>query len=84
MASNVPTKAEQESDDLTTCCVCFEVFNERDRQPKFLTCHHTYCLSCIKVSTVNLTFFYSTTEAFFLLTENGSCHSSHLPQVQSC
>ena len=37
MASNVPTEAEQESDDLTTCCVCFEVFNERDRQPKFLT-----------------------------------------------
>ena len=53
MASNEPTTAEQESDDLTTCCVCFEVYNEGDRKPKFLSCFHTHCLVCIKVSGLN-------------------------------
>ena len=50
MASNVATEAVQESDDLTICCVCMEVYNEGNRKPKSLSCHHTYCVTCIKVS----------------------------------
>ena len=79
MASNTETTAEQESEDLTTCCVCFEVYNEGDRKPKFISCHHTYCLGCIKVSNKGLSYlclFCSFLLTLLLiivsLTENGS------------
>ena len=49
MASNSATTVEEEMKDLTTCCVCMEVYNEGDRKPKFISCHHTYCITCIKV-----------------------------------
>ena len=40
---------EEEMKDLSTCCVCMEPYNDLERKPKFLRCHHTYCLQCIKV-----------------------------------
>lgn len=41
---------EEQSEDLSTCCVCLELYHEENRKPKFLSCHHTLCLNCIKVS----------------------------------
>jgi len=42
VANNDATTAEEESDDLTTCCVCMEVDNAGDCKPKSLSCHHTH------------------------------------------
>ena len=42
---------EEEMKDLSTCCVCMEPYNDLERKPKFIPCHHTYCLHCIKVWT---------------------------------
>ena len=38
-------------EDLTTCCVCFNNFDDKERKPKFLTCKglHTVCLVCVQV-----------------------------------
>ena len=38
-------------DDLTTCSVCFNYFDDRERKPKFLPCKslHTLCLVCVQV-----------------------------------
>lgn len=44
MASNY---VEEQSEDLSTCCVCLEFYDVENRKPKFLTCHHTLCLNCI-------------------------------------
>ncbi len=35
--------------DQSHCAVCFRSYNEIDRKPKFLSCHHYFCLACIKV-----------------------------------
>ena len=32
-----------------TCIICQEEYNLDLRQPKMLHCHHTFCLSCLKV-----------------------------------
>jgi len=42
--------SKEESEDLTSCSVCFFKFDMVERKPKFLPCSHTFCLSCIKVS----------------------------------
>ena len=42
---------EEESDDLSTCCICFHPYDDSEREPKYLCLHHhNYCLKCIKVS----------------------------------
>ncbi|KAI9558340.1 hypothetical protein GHT06_015093 [Daphnia sinensis] len=41
------TSAVHEPDDLNTCAVCFEQYNFVDRLPKFLSCLHTFCISCL-------------------------------------
>lgn len=38
-----------EEDDLLTCSVCWNIYDEEVHKPKFLSCHHTLCLECIKV-----------------------------------
>ena len=44
---------KEQSKDLSTCCVCMEMFeNEGQLKPKSLACLHTYCLGCLKVSSV--------------------------------
>ncbi len=35
--------------ELTNCSVCFNSYDEADYLPKFLCCHHTLCLLCVKV-----------------------------------
>ena len=29
------------------CRVCFDVYNETYKRPKFLLCGHTFCLECL-------------------------------------
>ncbi|XP_046459754.1 tripartite motif-containing protein 59-like isoform X3 [Daphnia pulex] len=41
------TSVVHEADDLNTCAVCFEQYNFVDRLPKFLSCLHTFCISCL-------------------------------------
>ncbi len=36
-------------EDLWTCSVCLENFDNEVHKPKFLSCHHTLCLNCVKV-----------------------------------
>lgn len=43
------TSNVNETDDLTTCVVCFERYDNRDRLPKYLLCLHTFCISCLSV-----------------------------------
>ncbi len=45
------TSVVHEADDLNTCAVCFEQYNFVDRLPKFLSCLHTFCISCLGVNT---------------------------------
>lgn len=42
MATNIST--EQIIDELVTCTICFEHFDD----PRVLPCSHTYCLKCIR------------------------------------
>jgi len=49
MASNIAASELDEIEDFTTCCICFETYNHLENRPKFLSCHHTCCLGCIKV-----------------------------------
>jgi len=42
--------AEQGEDniqDLLTCTVCFELYDDDEHQPKLLSCHHSLCKQCI-------------------------------------
>lgn len=50
MASSKMSIIEEESHDLTHCCVCLDEFDSGERNPKFLTCYHTLCLMCVKVN----------------------------------
>ena len=44
------TSLVEESQDLTTCCVCFEPYDKGIHKPKSLpACLHTFCLKCAKV-----------------------------------
>lgn len=51
MASSKMSIIEEESHDLTHCCVCLEEFDTGEFKPKFLSCHHTLYLICVKVNT---------------------------------
>lgn len=35
-------------EELLTCKVCMERYNEIDRKPLFLNCGHTFCAKCLK------------------------------------
>ena len=43
------TPLEEQTEDLSTCSICVETYNEVDLKPKFLPCAHTFCLRCLKV-----------------------------------
>jgi len=36
-----------EADDLNTCAVCYDKYNQSDRIPKYLLCLHTFCINCL-------------------------------------
>ena len=46
-------RLEEESEDLSMCCVCLESYDKLLRKPKYLPCYQTYCLQCIQVCTSN-------------------------------
>ena len=50
MSSKEDSLFEEEIEDLETCCICKECYDEKERLPKILpSCTHTFCLCCIKV-----------------------------------
>lgn len=65
MASSKMNTIEDESDDLSHRCVCFEEFDNGERKPKFLSCHHTLCLTCAKVIQ-NVNYIYSQSQVIVL------------------
>jgi len=40
--------AAPDDEDLITCHVCLLRFNEANQKPKFLDCHHYFCIKCIQ------------------------------------
>ena len=44
------TGLEKDTEDLSTCCVCLDLYNKDERKPKFLPCGHTLCLRCVEVN----------------------------------
>ena len=40
---------EEQSLDLTTCCICLESYDLKGRKPKYVPCTHTFCQVCLKV-----------------------------------
>jgi len=67
MATKNDATTTGEEDDLTTCCVCMEVYNDLERRPKCLSCHHTYCLTCIKVYNNQISFDLSICNWFIII-----------------
>ena len=43
--------------DIDTCGICKKRFNKDDRKPKFLTCYHTYCYTCLTSIKEEVTLF---------------------------
>ena len=39
---------DDEEDDLI-CGICLEPYDDSNRLPKFLICHHTFCAHCLQV-----------------------------------
>lgn len=85
-------RVEEQIEDLSTCCVCLEFYNDGERKPKFLSCHHCLCLKCILVSgheffcfllslqfVITLFPFIPFIEDVFVIT---SKYQSHLPNLQ--
>lgn len=42
------TALDTELEEMLTCGICLELFNNGGRMPKFLNCHHSLCLMCLK------------------------------------
>ena len=38
-----------EVEDLSTCSICFHEYDQDAHKPKYLNCHHTFCMGCIRV-----------------------------------
>ena len=36
-----------DNQDVMSCDICTEKYDNRERKPKFLTCHHTFCEYCL-------------------------------------
>ena len=44
------TSLSEQTKDLSSCCVCYDTFNDKKLKPKYLSCSHTFCLKCIKLN----------------------------------
>lgn len=42
-------KLAEEDEEFVLCQICYLNFDEKEHVPKYLKCHHFFCLSCIKV-----------------------------------
>ena len=38
-----------EVDEIEKCIVCCNYYNDNENCPKYLDCHHMFCLFCIEV-----------------------------------
>ncbi|XP_067009152.2 uncharacterized protein [Anabrus simplex] len=45
--------SDQEDDDKLRCDICTECFDDAERKPKMLVCHHTFCLHCLAEYGIN-------------------------------
>ena len=68
------TSIAHEADDLNTCAVCFEQYNHGDRLPKHLSCLHTFCISCLGVSSLFKIAFYFSLTSLFLICIHRKCY----------
>ena len=50
------TAVEKGTEDLSTCCVCLDPYDNDEHKPKFLSCGHTLCLKCLQVKEIYLNF----------------------------
>ena len=39
-----------EIEEIEKCSVCYNYYDDQENLPKFLDCHHTFCLACIEVN----------------------------------
>lgn len=35
-------------DEILTCYICMEKYNDTDKKPLFISCGHTFCCKCIR------------------------------------
>ena len=54
MAEANPNSGLNDEDPDLSCGICFEPYDVVNRLPKFLACHHSYCVNCLQVSEVYL------------------------------
>ena len=40
---------EKDTEDLSTCCICLNPYDNDEHKPKFLSCGHTLCLKYLQV-----------------------------------
>ena len=45
--SSAPSGGGMNYEHVITCQLCYNAFDDGERQPKFLPCHHTFCKSCL-------------------------------------
>ena len=55
---NAEKTQQDEEEDLITCGVCWNQFDGDVHKPKFLACHHTFCLQCLQVLEIALHCIY--------------------------
>ena len=56
---------EDVDEDLISCRICFLRFDEELHKPKYLDCHHSFCIMCIQVYS-GLKKFHLRTDFFML------------------
>ena len=55
MAEAQPNSGFNEATNLI-CGICLELYDDPERLPKFLNCHHSFCVHCLQVSTRQCSF----------------------------
>lgn len=49
MAEASPTFSSGLDEEELMCGICYESYDVSDHLPKFLVCHHSFCVSCLQV-----------------------------------
>ena len=49
MAASTPVDMNESfTKEFLSCSICWEMYDDKARQPKLLSCHHTFCKGCLK------------------------------------
>ena len=48
---------DEQTEDLGTCHICMEYYNETENLPKHLPCGHAFCCNCLKVTKPSKLYF---------------------------